>query len=201
MDGMTVSNILHYFSAAKRIEFANIEIYNPEEFTLNEANYNINEIWFESCLEHEYSSNEKIFDFIDKIVSHKCMQTSLKQIAFNSKAFIPYQKWESTHEKLDRLGISLIMNYIEYKFQAYKEEAIHLELKNIEDVKNMNLDRTNSLERYEARKLYIQLHQSLLQLWIKGYFYSYIISILDFEDKTQFQLYEYKLLEDPKIEK
>ena len=44
MDGMTVSNILHYFSAAKRIEFANIEIYNPEEFTLNEANYNINEI-------------------------------------------------------------------------------------------------------------------------------------------------------------
>ena len=92
------------------------------------------------------------------------MQTSLKQIAFNSKAFIPYQKWESTHEKLDRLGISLIMNYIEYKFQAYKEEAIHLELKNIEDVKNMNLDRTNSLERYEARKLYIQLHQSLLQL-------------------------------------
>ena len=93
------------------------------------------------------------------------------------------------------------MNYIEYKFQAYKEEAIHLELKNIEDVKNMNLDRTNSLERYEARKLYIQLHQSLLQLSIKGYFYSYIISILDFEDKTQFQLYEYKLLEDPKIEK
>ena len=201
MGGKTVSNILYYFSAAKRIEFLNIKIYNPEEFAINEANYNINEIWFQSCLGSRHISNEKIFDLIDKIVSHKCIHTSLKQIAFNSMAYIPYQKWESTHEKLDLLGISLIMNDIEFGFQAYKDEAIHLELKNKEYVKNMNLDETNSLKSYEAIKLYIQLHQSLLQLWIKGYYYNYVISVLDSVDSNQFHNYESSLYTSPTVEK
>ena len=94
MDGMTVSNILHYFSAAKRIEFVDIKFYDLKKFTINEAIYNISEIWFQSCFENEISSNEKIFDLVDKIVSNKCIQTSLKEITFNTKAFMSYSKWE-----------------------------------------------------------------------------------------------------------
>ena len=99
MDSLTASNMLQYFSAAKKLSFWYICFDNMEQFTINTADYNIREISLYDFSSFEDDRNKKAFDLIDRIASHKHILSYLREINFKSKAYMSYQKWESVHNK------------------------------------------------------------------------------------------------------
>ena len=175
---MTISKILLYFSAAKSITFEFIYFHNIEGFSISKADYSIRSIKFRRCNDVEDNSNRKIFDLVDKITSDTSLQSSLKLIKFETRAFMTYQKWNSIHKRLESLGISLEMDDVKNGFLTYEDEIEQYELRKNE---NMDLDEIghSNQKRYQARKLFIQLHQTLLKHWVKGYYYNYIAWVLD----------------------
>ena len=91
-----------------------IDFTRIEEIYVKDDDYNFSLIAFSNCHHVKDKTNTKTFDLIDKIVSHKCMQKCLKEIRFYTNAYMPYQKWDSTHKKLESFGITLVMGYCQF---------------------------------------------------------------------------------------
>ena len=92
-----------------------------------------------------------------------------------------FQKWDLTYKTLDSLGISLLMNDFMNEFQAYEKEIRKLDFEGKADSLKVVDEVSNSdTKRYQARKEYVQLHQSLLKHWLKGYYYHFILKLIDF---------------------
>ena len=122
MDSITLSSILKYFSTANSIEFYSINFYHLEEFGVKQTDYKIKEISFQNCEDLEDNSNQEIFGLIETIGSDECIGSSLKILKNNSESFISLQRWESIHEKLESLEISLEMDTGNHGYLDFKKK-------------------------------------------------------------------------------